>query len=403
MKVNKYLKTTLMKKLKTLFFILITTSLNAQWAQQNFWPLENLNDLYCITEDIVVVVGNAGTIFKTTDGGTNWLQKKANTSQDLKRVQFVNSNIGFAVGNTGTLIKTTDGGENWVTIPTGITNNILGLSCLDENVFFISSETGLMKSINGGDTFQTLNNPNSEIVDTIQFFNNLSGYASNLNALYKTTDGGSTWGIIHQNDVFSFYFFNENIGFVNATDGLSKTIDGGVNFNYLTSISSLQYKLFATTENIIWGAPVFCLLNGDPCYSTRLEITETGVLQREDYDPPFQTLHFSNQTTGYAIAYGSAIFKNTTGTLSIENQINQNYNVQIVPNPASEKISISFANNLNIDFSIEINDNLGKTIFLNSYQGVNQTTINTDSFAKGLYFLTIYNQEKRETHKLIIT
>lgn len=372
-----------------------------QWVFQTTVTGENLNDVFCITEDIVVVVGDAGTISKTSDGGTNWMQKTSNTSQNLKKVQFVNLDIGYAIGANGTLIKTIDGGESWSTISTGVTNNLTGLSCLNESDFFISGDGPIMKTINGGQTFEVINTSDFAFIDSIQFLNILTGYASNLNALYKTTDGGNTWNIIHENDVFSFFFQNENIGFINATDGLSKTIDGGTNFNYLDSISSIQYKLFATTENVIWGVPVRCLLDGSPCYSTRGEITDMGLFQREDYSPEFQSIHFSNPTIGYA-CYGGSVFKNSTGTLSIVNQLNSKGSMQIAPNPASNKITISFKNNINFNFSIEIIDNLGKTIFSKSFQDANQTTINTSSFAKGLYFISVVNQEKIQTQKLII-
>lgn len=389
-----------MKKITTLLFILITMPFYGQWVFQTT-TAEYLNDVFCITENIVVVVGDAGTISKTSDGGINWIQKTSNTSQNLKKVQFVNLDIGYAIGDIGTLIKTIDGGESWTTISTGVTNNLTGLSCVNESNFFISGDGPIMKTINGGQTFEVMNTSDFAIIDSIQFLNMLTGYASNLNALYKTTDGGNTWNIIHENDVFSFFFLNENIGFINATNGLSKTIDGGTNFNYLDSISSIQYKLFATSENVIWGVPVRCLLNGDPCYSTRGEITEVGGFQRENDFLTFQSIHFSNPTIGYACYYGS-IFKNSTGTLSIENQVIEKDNIQIVPNPASKQFTISFTNNQYVNFSVQITDSLGKTIFFERYLDVNQTTLNSDSFAKGMYFISVVNQEKVQTQKLII-
>ena len=64
-----------MKKLKTIFLILLTMPIYAQWVQQTSGTGENLNDVYCITADIVVAVGDNGTILKTIDGGTTWVQK----------------------------------------------------------------------------------------------------------------------------------------------------------------------------------------------------------------------------------------------------------------------------------------------------------------------------------------
>ncbi|MBS7788299.1 T9SS type A sorting domain-containing protein [Flavobacterium sp. CYK-55] len=389
-----------MKKLLTLIFAFVFVPVHSQWIYQTYSE-ESLNDIYCVTEDIVTAVGNAGKILKTIDGGAHWLQKISNTSHDLFKVAFVNSNIGYAVGSHGSLLKTLDGGETWTSIPTGITNDLFGLSCLTENAFFISGRDGLiMKTEDGGMNFESISLNDFESIQNIKFFNDLTGYASSLNALYKTIDGGVNWSVIHSNYVFSFFFLNENVGFINASDGMSKTINGGTNFNYIDTIDSIQYKLFATTENVVWGIPVGCLLNGDPCYSTRVEITESSF-QREDYQPTFQAIHFVNPTTGYAIGYGGSIYKNSTGTLAI-NQINRENEILVFPNPSSENFTITFPNKAITNFSVKITDGLGQIVFSKSIQNTNETTVNTSSFAKGIYFLSIEQANKIKTQKLLV-
>lgn len=63
------------------------------------------------------IIGNAGSILKSTDGGTSWsyLQDKNTYSKHraFRAVHFVNEQVGFIVGEHGLLWKTTDGGENW--------------------------------------------------------------------------------------------------------------------------------------------------------------------------------------------------------------------------------------------------------------------------------------------------
>lgn len=393
-----------MKNTFLILFILFTIPIYSQWVYQNSGASEYINDVFCITEDIVVAVGDNGTILKTTNGGLDWVQKTSGTIYNFQKVRFANQNIGYAISSDsglffGELHKTTDGGESWSVISTNNLPGLSDISVVNENVMYYTNNSILNKTTDGGVTFQAINT--SDYVQNIQFINEQLGFGQLGEILAKTTDGGNTWEIIHQNTVFSFYFLDDNIGFVNATDGLSKTIDGGVNFNYLTSISSLQYKLFATTEKVIWGAPVRCLLNGDPCYSTRVEINETGGIQREDYYPQFQSYHFFNQTIGYGCADGS-IFKNSTGTLSTTNQVDKKDIIQIFPNPASNQVTISFTENSSLSFSLEIIDNLGKKIFSKKNILENQTTINIASFAKGLYFIKVQNQEKKQIKKLII-
>ena len=101
-----------MKKVTIFLFILCSISFYGQWVQQFSGVYENLNDVYCVTENLVFVVGDNGKILKITDSGDNWVQKTSGTTQILNRIQFANATVGYAVGNYGILLKTTDGGEN---------------------------------------------------------------------------------------------------------------------------------------------------------------------------------------------------------------------------------------------------------------------------------------------------
>lgn len=55
-------------------------------------------------------VGVAGTIIKTTDGGTSWNEQTSGTTVFLESVYFVDIQTGWVVGSNGTILKTTTGG-----------------------------------------------------------------------------------------------------------------------------------------------------------------------------------------------------------------------------------------------------------------------------------------------------
>jgi len=101
-------------------FLVLTflTNIIAQedWFWQNPLPQGNpLYDVHIFNSNTAIVVGNIGTVMKTTDGGTSWnMQRYAGGwSNNLYSVHFVDSNIGWAVGHTGQILQTTDGGEIW--------------------------------------------------------------------------------------------------------------------------------------------------------------------------------------------------------------------------------------------------------------------------------------------------
>jgi photosystem II stability/assembly factor-like uncharacterized protein len=389
-----------MKKITTLLFILITISFYAQWNIQASGIKESLFDIHCITEDFVVAVGQDGKILKTTDGGLNWVQKNSGTTAYLDKVEFGSPNVGYIVGGAK-LLKTIDAGESWSSISVEGSNYFNGLSCLNENTFFVGVNCILKKTTDGGISFETLFNSTQGCIRDIQFINESVGYFTDDFDLYKTTDGGSTWNVIH-NYVFSFFFLNEAVGFINAGDGLSKTIDGGENNIFLETISFRMDKIVATGENIVWGIPKQFYLNDPPHRIMRGEIISFNEFQMTlNNNPLFTSINFANSTKGYGVE-GRNIYKNSTGNLLDVSELNTTENIKIYPNPSSSQINISFNQESAKPFLVEIVDSLGKKVYVKSYATQNNIVISTTSFSKGIYFITIESQEKKQTQKLVI-
>ncbi|HWC76484.1 MAG TPA: YCF48-related protein, partial [Blastocatellia bacterium] len=59
------------------------------------------------------VVGTGGTILRTRDGGRNWYRQDSGISDDLNRVYNVTEEIVLITGDNGTLLRTEDGGTTW--------------------------------------------------------------------------------------------------------------------------------------------------------------------------------------------------------------------------------------------------------------------------------------------------
>lgn len=68
------------------------------------------------SQSVVCAVGVAGSIVKTTDSGVTWQIQSSPVSTVLNKVQFIDNNTGYIVGNNGTILKTTTGGVIYNTI-----------------------------------------------------------------------------------------------------------------------------------------------------------------------------------------------------------------------------------------------------------------------------------------------
>ena len=84
------------------------------WVIQPSGTTNGLNSVSFTDRYIGTVVGNNGTILRTTNGGQSWIKQVSGTTNDLNDISFIGANNGIAVGNSGVILKTTDGGVNWV-------------------------------------------------------------------------------------------------------------------------------------------------------------------------------------------------------------------------------------------------------------------------------------------------
>ena len=138
-------------------FLLIRLSVNAQegWFWQNPLPQGNsLNDGFFINENYGWLVGNSGTILKTSNGGSTWINQSINKTVTLIPVYFTDINNGTIVGSNSTILKTTNKGSSWFRQSTNVYSWFEDIFYLDENNGMIVGHSDkVLKTTNGGMTF----------------------------------------------------------------------------------------------------------------------------------------------------------------------------------------------------------------------------------------------------------
>ncbi|MBL7129614.1 MAG: T9SS type A sorting domain-containing protein, partial [Ignavibacteria bacterium] len=117
------------------------------------------------------VVGDGGTILRTTNGGANWTSQISGTTRELWGVSFTDINTGTVVGGLGEILRTINGGTNWTLQSSGTTNLLQGVCFTDlNNGTAIGSFGEILRTTNGGGTF--VNQTSSEIPERFSLYQN---------------------------------------------------------------------------------------------------------------------------------------------------------------------------------------------------------------------------------------
>jgi len=412
-----------MKRLKfILLFLLFTTGYaQAQWIKQEAGTSEALNDVFCISADTVLAVGNAGVILKTTDGGEHWIQKNSPFTGYLWKIRFADDTTGYAVGENG-IIKTTDAGETWTILPVD-EDSLYSVSCVNKDTVYISGLHGIIKKTeDGGQIWATQATGLSETVTNIQFINDTLGYAmlgTYIEDLYilKTINTGVTWQTQYHlpgGGAYSMFFCNDTLGYFGESS-LYKSINQGVDwsdtfYNYWAYV----YSIYCINPDTLWTA-------GWQSWGTSGVIAK-GISTGDNYDDWnwiyhfvdrefYNSIHFANDTVGYVVGFWGdensgwegLIKKITTGeNISAVENIQKNKTFTIYPNPSSGIITVSNLQCFSCDCNISISNISGKEIYNNQFSiNNNQLKIDISNFSKGIYFLTISNLNHYETKKII--
>ncbi len=151
---------------------------NGKWAQIKLETDHNLRTCAVVSPTTLLVGGDFGSLYRTTDGGANWTSVQV-TDKTVRSIRFIDLKNGVLTCNAGRIFYTSDGGDTW-TEATGIpgTGDITACSVAAGNETWACSDNGeVYKSADGGKKWSLVN----------QF-----GYAWPWQTI-DMTEGGNGW------------------------------------------------------------------------------------------------------------------------------------------------------------------------------------------------------------------
>ena len=223
-----------MKKMILFLFVLLSVLVSAQDFRPVMVPgIQSIFNGCKVDNNTLFLSGNKQTVYKSTDGGNIWLEKFTNDSinYDGRDISFGNASTGYTVSSKGKMLKSVDGGETWNWIPGPDSSSVLiAVNFFDDNNGFVLTTKGtsftLFKTTDGGLTWLTAVTATGSIAD-MDFYSAtkgiLAGGGTTGMFLYYTTDGTtwtkapaptipSTYGYTKYN-IHAVKYVNENIAY----------------------------------------------------------------------------------------------------------------------------------------------------------------------------------------------
>jgi photosystem II stability/assembly factor-like uncharacterized protein len=286
-----------------------------------------------------------------TINNDNWkvVRRSIETDKNLRAIYFVDSMTGWAAGDAGAVYRTTDGGRSWKPLLGSAAANINFIHFIDWNHGWMlgeasgkpssdenEGETVLVMTTNGGRTWTRKPLPN---VQSLFFTDAQNGWAVGRNAtLMKTSDGGLEWtkvesiekliGLPVESSSYNFgfrdiYFTDAEHGWLignfygrarSHLGGIFTTSDGGETWKRVPVTFQTQHTSGRFTPGLLHsirfsdantGSATGEMYDGEGRFFFALH-TRDGGKTWEQFRTPSRATHstqFLDQTTGWTAAF----------------------------------------------------------------------------------------------------
>ncbi len=133
---------------------------DGNWTKKDVGTTTTFTSCVMLSESNIIIGGNTGIIYKSTDGGSTWTNVTGTGITSIRSMSFSDAIHGVLTCNNGRIYYTTDGGSTWK-IASGSYNwaNITGCSMPTTTEAWACNNDGdIFRSLDGGAHWSTIFN-----------------------------------------------------------------------------------------------------------------------------------------------------------------------------------------------------------------------------------------------------
>jgi photosystem II stability/assembly factor-like uncharacterized protein len=297
--------------------ILYTANGGENWQSLPCPSSSLLCRIAAINAEHVWAVGFGGTILF---GGatTPWTAQISGVDRNLRSVSFVNPLLGWVVGEAGTVLRTMDGGASWsggdsvVVDSVPMSRDLLGVHFIDDTTGWAvggdsyNSLAVMVTTTDGGLTWTSWNDSYRGWLADVYFVDALHGWTVGRESTYAdldlyTTNGGATWAG-YQDEAYvmplrAVFFADTLHGWAVGHEGeFLSSEDGGRHWMRALLDNSLRLDGLAEVGGALWVVGASGALFHRPAADT--------IWTRQDHGGrfPLNSIAFATPEIGYALA-----------------------------------------------------------------------------------------------------
>ncbi len=269
----------------------------------------DLNKIAFVDEQTGYCVGTAGTVYKTTDGGSNWNLLPSFSLENLLSLAFTDLDHGVITGSNGVRYVTEDAGQSWTLGTTVQTTDIRSVAFKNRLEAYCIGSNFVEYTRDGGHTWMRVDGT----LQSVHFPTPDRGYASGYYGVaYKTEDGGNNWKPMNLNTpqyLNDIYFINRDTGYAVGGSNVFRTLDGGESWTSIANPStSSMYSVHFTDFNhgVVGGyrQTIMYTANGGQTWT---------ISQNSNSTVYYLDIKFPSPQIGYMCASTGAILKTING------------------------------------------------------------------------------------------